>query len=287
MRSDAALSVLTEEQQADLFDWLTTDTYDVVLKRIAQPPPDGFGIKTHINSLYRFYEQRQAAIRAHDLAALVKREGESPLEPTSSSAPPQDSENTQSSALSPQSCENAQSFFNASQIAFSHSTYVLANSPLNPATYRAVSRTLHQHADISVKREYLDVARQQLALARERLQFDRAQFEYNAARAALAILPELIAIDQMTGIDDEAKIWRVRDRLFGSPSPLEGPQFASVKVDSGEHNRGGLGKPLGGRRPGEGKPSPSQMPNEKCSMLTAQSPDREGEAPDEPHTNLK
>jgi hypothetical protein len=51
MRKDCALSVLSEEQQADLFDWLTTDTYDVVLRRIAQPPPDGFGIKTHINSL--------------------------------------------------------------------------------------------------------------------------------------------------------------------------------------------------------------------------------------------
>ena len=88
MRSDAALSKLTGEQQADLFDWLTTDTYDVVLKRIVQPPPVGFGIKTHINSLYRFYEQRQAAFRAHDLAALTigKREGESPLEPTSSPA---------------------------------------------------------------------------------------------------------------------------------------------------------------------------------------------------------
>src|SRR3954462_14367721 len=75
MRSDAALSKLNEDQQADLFDWLTTDTYDVVLKRIAQPPPDGFGIKTHLNSLYRFYEQRQAAIRAYDLAVLAQNAG--------------------------------------------------------------------------------------------------------------------------------------------------------------------------------------------------------------------
>src|SRR4051812_22731342 len=83
MRSDAALSILTEEQQADLFDWLTTETYDVVLKRIAQPPPYGFGIKTHLNSLYRFYEQRQAAIRAHDLHRLnsIKWEDEAPDEP--------------------------------------------------------------------------------------------------------------------------------------------------------------------------------------------------------------
>ena len=54
MRKDCAFSSLTEEQQADLFDWLST-IYDVVLKRIAQPPPYGFGIKTHINSLHRFF----------------------------------------------------------------------------------------------------------------------------------------------------------------------------------------------------------------------------------------
>ena len=80
-RSDAALSRLTEEQQADLFDWLTIDSYEVVLKRIAQPPPKGFGIKTHINSLYRFYEQHRAQIRAMDLNRLASspcREGEAP-----------------------------------------------------------------------------------------------------------------------------------------------------------------------------------------------------------------
>jgi hypothetical protein len=248
MRSDATLSKLTEEQQADLFDWLTTDSYDVVLKRIAQPPPKGFGIKTHINSLYRFYEQRQAQLRAHDLANLVAIQTvsdsvlspqSSPTKDSSSALTPQSSPTNDShSAPSAQNCSSTQDpglrpqdlFLSASGAAFSHSTYILANSPLTPATYRAVSRSVHQHEDISVKREYLDLARQQLALARERHQLDKTQFEYNAARAAIALLPELIAIDQMTNIDDEAKIWRVRDRLFGA----------------------------------------SQMPNEKCSTIDAQ-----------------
>jgi hypothetical protein len=213
MRKDCALSSLTEEQQADLFDWLTIDTYDVVLKRIAQPPPKGFGIKTHINSLYRFYEQYQAALRARDLVNLVTA--------TPFSGPPlprgEESEVRGSLPSSPQSSVlGPQSFYAAASAAFAHSTYILANSPPNPANYRAVSRALHHHADAALKREYLDIARQQLTLARERLQLDRTQFEYNAARAALALLPELIAIDRLTGIDDEAKIWRVRDRLFGS-----------------------------------------------------------------------
>lgn len=208
MRSDAALFALTEEQQADLFDWLTTDTYEVVLKRIAQPPPKGFGIKTHINSLYRFYEQRQAQLRAHDLHCLssIKREGGDPDEPNR------------------QALDYTRSFYAAAASAFAHSTYILANSPLTPATYRTLSRTLHQREDISVKREYLDIARQQLALGRDRLQLERTQFEYNAARAAIALLPELIAIDQLTDIDDESKIWRVRERLFGTSgsTPVSG-----------------------------------------------------------------
>src|ERR1051325_872463 len=259
MRSDAALSKLTGEQQADLFDWLTTDTYDVVLKRIVQPPPVGFGIKTHINSLYRFYEQRQAAFRAHDLAALTigKREGESPLEPTSSPAAASNKGRAGAprAPLPPFTHDPGRrpqdSFLSAASAAFAHATYILANSPLTPATYRAISRTLHQNEDICVKRESLDVARQQLALSRERLQFDRAQFEYNAARAALAILPELIAIDQMTDIDDEAKIWRVRDRLFGA------------------------------------SPASHSMPNDRCSMIDPQCANRDCQAPDKPHTNLK
>jgi hypothetical protein len=231
MRKDCALSKLTDEQQADLFDWLSTDTYESILNRIAQPVPDGFGIKTHINSLHRFYQQRQAAIRALDLANLSSAlvQTQHPALSTQNYSPtqdptlsPQSFENTQSSVLSTQHCENANPFYEAAHAAFSHSTYILANSPLTSATYRAVSRTLHQHEDISVKREFLDVARQQLALGRERLQFDKTQFEYNAARAALTILPELIAIDQTHDIDDEAKIWKVRDRLFG-PAPGSTP----------------------------------------------------------------
>lgn len=225
MRKDCVLSTLTGEQKADLFDWLATDTYDVVLKRIAKPPPTGFGIRTHRNTLHRFYQESQARARALDLADL--------------------------SAKNQQSVPDAQPFYTASHFALAHSTYVLANSPLAPANYRAVSRVLSQREDASLKREYLDVARQYVAVARERLQFDRTQFEYNAARAALALLPELVAIDQMNGLDDEAKIWRVRDRLFG-PSPAV----------------------------------PSQMQNDHCSMLSVQSSPTQS-TPSPTQTDLK
>ena len=120
MRCDAALAKLTEEQQADLFDWLTNDTYAAVLKRIAQRPRRGFGIKTHINSLQRFYEQRQAQIRARDLANL-KSSGEAPDEPPTTPA---------------------QWFCTAADGALAHSTYTLANSPVTPVMYRALTHEL-------------------------------------------------------------------------------------------------------------------------------------------------
>ena len=71
MRKDCSLSKLTHEQQADLFDWLSSDTLDSVKQRVAKSPPDGFGIKTHITTLSRFYQQRHAEIRDRDRADAI------------------------------------------------------------------------------------------------------------------------------------------------------------------------------------------------------------------------
>jgi hypothetical protein len=198
MRKDAVLSKLTEAQQADLFDWLCTETFEAVRARVAKAPPDGFGIKTHVNSLARFFRARQLEVQTADFA-------EAAAAPEASAAP------------------SIEAAVKASNRAFVHATFVLAHSPLNPANYRALSRVLQRNEINAVKREFLEVARQHVALAREKLNLERRQFEYNAARVALSLLPELIAIDQMTDIDDEEKIWRVRDRVFG----LSGPGPAS------------------------------------------------------------
>ena len=71
-----------------------------------------------------------------------------------------------------------------------------------------------------------------MPLARERPQFYRGQFEYNAARAAIALLPELVTIDQLKDIDDEAK-YGAAARDFSDPrqSPLRAT-FASMTCAS-------------------------------------------------------
>jgi hypothetical protein len=215
MRRDCVFSSLTDEQQADLFDWLSAESYESVKKRIALPPPDGFGINAHINTLFRFFQQRQALNRARDLADVIAA-----IPPNSLSADPSSKSLANGAASAKDQLLAPQSYFlAASRQAHAHSTYVLSHSPLNPGFFRAVSRVLHQREHASIKREYLEVARDQLALARERLQFERAQFEFDAARAALAILPDLNAIHQRHDLDEEAKVARVRQRLFGiSPS---------------------------------------------------------------------
>lgn len=53
-RSDSRLGQLSPEKQAELYRRLKSQTYAAVQQWLALPPPDGFGLKTHINSLYRF-----------------------------------------------------------------------------------------------------------------------------------------------------------------------------------------------------------------------------------------
>lgn len=61
------LDQLNPEQRALLLSWLDLYPTREVLERVATPPPEGFGIQTHITSLRRFYEYAQ-----RDLEAEVK-----------------------------------------------------------------------------------------------------------------------------------------------------------------------------------------------------------------------
>lgn len=53
-RSDSRLFKLTPEQQAQLYNWIHQLGYVKAKELAALPPPVGFGIKTHLNSLCRF-----------------------------------------------------------------------------------------------------------------------------------------------------------------------------------------------------------------------------------------
>ena len=53
-RPDSTLAQLTDDQQAQVFDWLQDLSYTETIKRLALPPPEGFGIKTYRASLHRY-----------------------------------------------------------------------------------------------------------------------------------------------------------------------------------------------------------------------------------------
>ena len=55
IRPDDVLGNLSEEDQERVLEWLENTSYREVLKLIAEPAPEGFGLKIHYNSLRKFY----------------------------------------------------------------------------------------------------------------------------------------------------------------------------------------------------------------------------------------
>jgi hypothetical protein len=53
------LDSLEPEQKEQLMTWLSNLEIAQVLDKVAAPPPEGFGIKTHITSLRRFYQREK------------------------------------------------------------------------------------------------------------------------------------------------------------------------------------------------------------------------------------
>jgi hypothetical protein len=65
------LDSLSDEQKDQLFSWMESLPIDEVLNNVAAPQPDGFGIKTYVTSLRRFY-QREKFLRDRDNLPLAR-----------------------------------------------------------------------------------------------------------------------------------------------------------------------------------------------------------------------
>src|SRR5689334_1039798 len=65
------LESLEPEQKDQLMTWIETLDIEQVLEKVAARPPDGFGLKTHITSLRRFY-RREKIRDAQDNVALAR-----------------------------------------------------------------------------------------------------------------------------------------------------------------------------------------------------------------------
>jgi hypothetical protein len=195
LRMDSTFSILTADQQSQLYDWLLADTGPNVQKRLAEPPPVGFGLHASLDSIGRFFRKRRADLRTGEIAELT-------------------------SALSPQ---DAQKFQTAAAEAFAHNAYEIAHAPDPAKTFAPLARWFADHENNLLKREYIELAKEQLALARERLNHQRRVFEFNAARAALSALCDLQQIADHPQMDDEQKVWAARTHLFGA-LPDDQPQ---------------------------------------------------------------
>ena len=180
-RFDSALGRLSEDQQAQVYDWLQTLGYTRTIEKLAEPAPDGFGLRTYRASLHRFFVRYSLELKQSDISdatELVSRPQSAPL--------------LQSGAAE----------------AMHQAAFQLATSPHDLGSFTQLSRWL-------TKQQYLKIAQEHLALARERLALERERFQFNAARQALLKLPELTRIMDAPAHDDEDRIWAARDQLFG------------------------------------------------------------------------
>ena len=68
MRS-STLDTLTDEQKDQLYDWLLQMPVPQVAYKLAQPAPEGFGVKTYVTTLQRFKKSRWTEEAADQLEA--------------------------------------------------------------------------------------------------------------------------------------------------------------------------------------------------------------------------
>ena len=79
-RPESLYAKLTEDQRAQLHDWILTLGYPKTMERIALPPPDGFGINTHLSCLHRFYQRYAAEQDAEQLREAAQLSLPTPCE---------------------------------------------------------------------------------------------------------------------------------------------------------------------------------------------------------------
>ena len=70
MSRPGILDSLSADQLDDLIGWMDDPSIkmQMILERVAAPPPEGFGIKTHVTSLRRLYRRQKLRQAQEDLA---------------------------------------------------------------------------------------------------------------------------------------------------------------------------------------------------------------------------
>ena len=195
MRRDCCLASLTRDQLDDLYEWISNESYLEVVKRVALPAPDGFGIKTHITTLCRFYREERA--RRHAESLIEARNAPDPL-----------------------TCDELVA--EASR-QLAHASYEIALGPINAKTFNDLSRALHRKelttlrlSQVEINKQQLDLNKERIALERKRIELEVRQFEHNAVEAAAKHAAKLNEIGSDPNLDDRQKYALARDVVFGA-----------------------------------------------------------------------
>lgn len=180
-KSTSAVDQLPEAAREQILSWLECHPTREVVQMIAQPPPDGFGLNTHITTLRRFYARHQASSRPaeEEIARLFESNGPPALE-------------------------------NATENLLGEWAFLIATNPQKTnGGFKSLARWL-------LKKREQDQRDRQLDIYQQRLGLDREKFEFNAARQALLHHDALGKILNEPGSDEEAKIQAARRQLFGA-----------------------------------------------------------------------
>jgi hypothetical protein len=156
------LDSLEQEQKDQLVTWIETYNIGQVLEKVAAPPPDGFGIKTHITSLRRFY-QREKLRDGRDNVALAR-----------------------SGVLHPEELSIIQT---AALTAVTQRALESAIAPdFEGSHLPAAAKWLLALQETEMRRQQLNLRQDQLQLQRERLELEKARLVLDAEFKAIGML---------------------------------------------------------------------------------------------------
>jgi hypothetical protein len=140
-RSDSRLFKLSDEQQAQLYDWIHKLGYVKARELAGLPPPEGFGLKTHLNSLCRFVARYSEIQKEREFFDILR---------------------CASGELDPR-------VVRAAQNAAHHIAFEIATSPFSLESFRELSRWIGKLKDEEYRAARLKVEADQFALDRDRL----------------------------------------------------------------------------------------------------------------------
>src|SRR5687767_7098999 len=134
------LDTLTADQKATILLWMETEEDKTVLQKVMAPPPEGFGIRTHITSLRRFFARHQPDERFAELELARTYAAEK---------------------------NGEQVFITATQSILAEKAFqFLTSSDFRPKHFRTVSSWLLKIREQQLRRDQIQIARERWMLQR-------------------------------------------------------------------------------------------------------------------------